>query len=190
MLIYIAGQYSGDVSHNIQIAKEESLKLWKMGFTVFCPHMNTANFENDIPYNRVMDGCIEILEKCDAVVLLQNWEQSTGAKIEKEFAENHDIPVYYSPEIPYPRVHTSSTDHQTAMGILQALFKKKEGTHTFEEVEYNRHFLDTLRLLFPDIDQLWRIAKTVKANHNVLMARKKIGEIFTHIGKTLGDAEK
>jgi hypothetical protein len=107
MLIYTAGPYSpsagaGTVEENIQRAREAALQLWEAGYTVICPHLNTANFEEEIDLQPkdYVDRDLEIVERCDAIVMLPKWQQSLGAVRELEHALANDVDVYYWPEVP------------------------------------------------------------------------------------------
>lgn len=102
MIIYTAGLYSkGNIDDNIEVARKCAIDLWERGFTVICPHLNTAHFEVDckVGYEDYMRGDLEIIARCDAVVMLPNWELSEGAKQEKQFAISRDIPIYYYGDI-------------------------------------------------------------------------------------------
>ena len=41
-----------------------------------------------------MQVCIKELAECDGLVLLPCWEQSKGAKIERQLADDLNIPIY------------------------------------------------------------------------------------------------
>jgi hypothetical protein len=108
MLVYIAGPYSasagaGTVDENIQRAREVAVTLWDMGYTVICPHLNTAHFDDeiDLPNKVYVDRDLEIVERCDGIVMLPYWAQSRGAVRELEHAIKHDVEVYYWPDVPY-----------------------------------------------------------------------------------------
>jgi len=50
-----------------------------------------------------LNGDLEMVGRCDAVIVCPGWEESHGTKGEIAFAESHNIPVYYwpnKPEIP------------------------------------------------------------------------------------------
>jgi hypothetical protein len=88
-LIYIAGPYSAPteigILDNIRKACEARDRLIENGWAVVCPHANTANMDNTNPgiYYR-MD--LALLARCDAIYMLKNWENSTGARMEYDFA--------------------------------------------------------------------------------------------------------
>lgn len=97
MLIYLAGPYRGNTEDNIRIADEVSRELWAKGYYVICPHKNTSGFEQDtrISIEHILKGDLIMLSKCDAIVMLPNWDKSEGAKIEHDFAKAHLMPIYY-----------------------------------------------------------------------------------------------
>jgi nucleoside 2-deoxyribosyltransferase len=106
MLVYVAGPYSGDtdekVESNIVSARCIGIELWEMGHSVIVPHMNTAHFEklSDVSWERFMEGDLDILSRCDCLVLTPDWRESKGACMEKEYAESLKIPVYVYPCLP------------------------------------------------------------------------------------------
>ena len=96
VIIYLAGPYTPingrTLSDNIENAKNTAKELWGEGFAVICPHMNTAFFTG-IPNDLFYLGGLEILERCDAVLMLDGWEESFGAKMERLDALKNNIPV-------------------------------------------------------------------------------------------------
>lgn len=69
--------------------------LWKLGFTCISPISNTAFMNHqDIDHQRFLDGDLDILARCDALLMNRGWENSDGCRAEKVFAEGHDIPVF------------------------------------------------------------------------------------------------
>ena len=109
MIVYVAGPYRGkteaDVARNIKQAREIGVALWDMGITAIVPHLNTAYMEHDCSVDDVdrvfLDGDLEILARCDAIVLTPDWSASEGATGERLFAASRHIPIYYWPsEVP------------------------------------------------------------------------------------------
>jgi len=84
-------------------------------------------------------------------------------------------------------MNETTMTHQQAYSLLRFLFRKKDGNQIFEESEYNHYFLGAVRIFYPEIDDLWRVANAKSPTKNTLEARKKIGQIFIDIGKTLDD---
>lgn len=107
MLIYTAGPYSesagvGTVEENITRAADVAVKLWDMGYTVICPHLNTAHFEDltSLSNKDFVDRDLEMVQVCDGIVMLPYWEQSLGAVRELECARNNDLQVWFWPNVP------------------------------------------------------------------------------------------
>ena len=89
VVIYIAGPYRADTIYklkkNIERAEEIAMKLWKAGFSVICPHKNTAFFDGELSDDNWMIGGLEILQRCDAMFLTKGWEGSKGSVKEHEY---------------------------------------------------------------------------------------------------------
>jgi len=88
-VIYISGQYSAKTIFgriwNIYKAGKVALRYWEQNHAVICPHLNTSCFgelwfhTDKCDYNTWMEGDIEILRRCDAIVMMKGWEKSKGA---------------------------------------------------------------------------------------------------------------
>jgi hypothetical protein len=106
MITYVAGPYRADtdegVIDNIDNARKVAIRLWEDGYTVICPHLNTARFELDCicEDKTYLRGDLEILARCDAMVVLPNYEHSNGTLGEIKFAEDRGIPITYYPDLP------------------------------------------------------------------------------------------
>lgn len=103
--IYVAGKYSGSTSEevacNIAIARKWSIEIWQAGFNAFCPHLNSAHFEEytDVSWDEYLDAYLHAVDRCDGVFMIpENWEASTGARIEHDHAKNIGLPVFYDIE--------------------------------------------------------------------------------------------
>jgi hypothetical protein len=103
MLIYVAGKYTGNVQANIDKAEQIAGALWGMGHAVICPHSNSAHYEDKFPevtWEAYLQGDFNMISRCDALVMVDNWKDSKGAKMEHEYALSLGIPVYYAPDLP------------------------------------------------------------------------------------------
>lgn len=101
-VIYISGPFRADnsweVEQNIRRAEALSLEVWRNGMVAICPHANTRFFQGAAPDEVWLRGDIEILLRCDAVLLVPGWEGSVGTRGEVEAAEKRGIPVFTSIE--------------------------------------------------------------------------------------------
>lgn len=108
MIVYIAGPYRAKTTYlieqNINKAKALALEVWKKGHIAVCPHANTAHFDGELPDFVWLNGAIEIMKRCDAVVLVEGWENSAGTIKEIEATKEVNISIYKSiDELPSPK---------------------------------------------------------------------------------------
>lgn len=96
---FISGPYRADtineIKENIQTAEKYAKKYWRLGYAVICPHMNSAFFDGICADSVRRGGYIEILKKCDCLILIPNWWDSRGSVAEKDFAIDNDIEIIY-----------------------------------------------------------------------------------------------
>ena len=87
---FISGPYRAatkeGISANIEAAREVAVKYWRKGYAVFAPHLNTAHFDGLCPDEVWLKGDLEILRRCDVVVMMEEWWKSEGAKAEHALA--------------------------------------------------------------------------------------------------------
>ena len=101
-VVYIAGPFRGPdawtIECNIRRAETLALEVWRAGFAVICPHTNTRFFHEAAPDSVWLEGDIEILHRCDAVLVTPDWAMSQGAMAEVAIAQKAEIPVFHSVE--------------------------------------------------------------------------------------------
>lgn len=101
-ILFLAGAYMSsdlnDIKKNIQLAEQQSIELWNRGYKVFSPHLNTRNFEVKAKAGEeaYKEFDMRMLQCCDAVFALPNWEESEGARAEIAEAKRLDKPIFYS----------------------------------------------------------------------------------------------
>ena len=101
-LLYVAGPYSANETHteqeHVDRAEEVSIQLIRAGFHVITPHKNTSGYEKyedeNINFETWIEMDFNILKRCDAVFLMNNWFRSEGARLEMSFAFANDIYVF------------------------------------------------------------------------------------------------
>lgn len=100
-LIYVAGRYRAPtreaVAANIAAARAVGVYAASLGWYPCIPHVNTAHFEDDLPDlgdEFWLAGTLELMSRCDAVVLVDGWETSLGTAGEIQKADALMLPVY------------------------------------------------------------------------------------------------
>lgn len=96
-VVYVAGPFRADnaweIEQNIRRAETEALRVWQMGVAAVCPHANNRFYQGAADDDVWLAGDLKMLERCDAMLLVDGWQNSIGAVIEKRHAEEHGIPV-------------------------------------------------------------------------------------------------
>lgn len=98
-LAYIAGPYrSGHgrtILENCRNAEKVAIKYWKLGYAVICPHKNTEFFDGLADDSVWLEGDLEILKRCDVMVCMENYLESSGAAAEHEYAKKLGKEIIY-----------------------------------------------------------------------------------------------
>ena len=98
-LVYITGPFRSatllEVQHNVERARDVGLAVAQRtgGYPVI-PHMMTSEFDKSMTDDFWLAGTMELLRRCDAVMLMSTWELSSGARAEQAEAERRGIPVF------------------------------------------------------------------------------------------------
>ena len=96
-LVYLAGPYRADtaweIEQNVQWAERLAAQLWKHGFVAVSPHLLTRHFQGIAPDSIFLDGLIELMRRCDCVLV---FGRSPGTDEEVIEASKCELPVYWS----------------------------------------------------------------------------------------------
>lgn len=106
-LVYVAGPYRAEtregVAQNVAAARHVGRLCVQKGWFPVLPTVNTAHLDHDFPGladdQYWLDGTMEMMRRCDAVVLVDGWQYSSGAKAEIEEARKMDLKVYMSSHV-------------------------------------------------------------------------------------------
>lgn len=97
-VVYVAGKYRGQnawaVELNIRAAAEVAARVWAAGLVALCPHTNAAHMEGAATDEHFLAGTLELMRRCDAVILVPGWSTSEGTKAEIAEAMRLGLPVF------------------------------------------------------------------------------------------------
>lgn len=99
-VVYVAGPYRGKSEHevvqNIRRAEALALEVWREGAACICPHKNTALFggAHGLSDSVWLKGDLELISRCDAVIMTPDYERSAGAIDEMNLAYRLGLPVF------------------------------------------------------------------------------------------------
>lgn len=96
MKIYISGKITGLHKRDYRGKfKAAANRLRDQGHTVVDPSRLDVY---DLTYAQYMAIDTTLLSFCDGIYMLDNWQDSNGAKLEKEYAESLGLKVLYESE--------------------------------------------------------------------------------------------
>ena len=90
MKIYISGQMAKRPNYKEIFEKAEN-DLTEKGYTV----INPAWLPKGLGTTRYMPICMAMIDGCDAIFMLNGWENSKGACLEKAYAEYQEKLIIY-----------------------------------------------------------------------------------------------
>ena len=97
-LIYIAGPYRADsqyeTAQNIARARKAAEAVWALGGAALCPHLNSAWMSGLGPEGMFLRGYLELLRRCDAILVLADSDDSVGTQNELALAHTLGMPVF------------------------------------------------------------------------------------------------
>lgn len=91
--IYIAGKVTGEplIACTMKFGAAQK-ELEALGFEAINPLAVVGDFQSS--WELAMKKCIKALVDCDAMVILPDWEESKGAKIERQLAWDLNITIF------------------------------------------------------------------------------------------------
>lgn len=102
--IYIAAPFTGNADqkrNNVEAARYIGARIARRGYYPVMPTVNTYGFNElapTVPNDWWYFATVELMRRCDAVLFVDGWEQSTGCCFEKKEAEKQGIPIFFSIE--------------------------------------------------------------------------------------------
>lgn len=98
MKVYVAGKITGlDRSATVEKFNAAARILTDMSFDVLVP--TVLPVLEELSYMDYLHICFAMIDVCDAVVFLPDWEQSQGAKLERDYARRSNKKIWYYSEL-------------------------------------------------------------------------------------------
>lgn len=132
-VIYVAGPFRAPstwlIEQNIRKAEEAALNIWRAGAVALSPHLNTRFFQGAAPDEVWLQGDLELMKRCDAVLMLEGWKESAGSTIEHQYAMKWGLKVLYSHDEAVRWIHGNGKQSVRAEGDDENVRKWSDPEH-------------------------------------------------------------
>lgn len=136
-VVYICGPHRSSTREGVQLNIQSAMQVGKLaclkGWSPVIPHSNAAMLDEILPDlgdQFWLDATMELMRRCDAVVLAPGWQRSEGVKGELSEADRLKIPIYRSEhELPYADVFLEEMEEDrlsTPVSLSPALMEVME----------------------------------------------------------------
>jgi len=102
-LVYIAGPYRAsdawEVTENIHRAERAAREVARLGAMPVTPHSITARMSGVESDELWLQGTLELMRRCDAVLVLPGYEKSGGTQGEIAEADRLQLPIFMPLEL-------------------------------------------------------------------------------------------
>lgn len=102
VFVYISGPMTAkagwSIEENVLVGVEMYFELLRHRIPCFCPHLSGIfpSAWTVMPHQQWLEYDCRVIDRCTHVLLLPRWETSSGARVEKAYAEAHGKPVVQS----------------------------------------------------------------------------------------------
>jgi nucleoside 2-deoxyribosyltransferase len=100
-IIYTAGAFRAptpwEVEQNVRVAEREALRVAQLGAMPVCPHSMLRHFDQarGVSDDHWLQGTLELMRRCDAVLVVGEYFRSEGTRAEIVEAERLGLPVFF-----------------------------------------------------------------------------------------------
>ena len=97
-MFYISHPFTGNEEQNRQEARKITALL-KREYPqyIFINPLDAIKYAENVPewnYEEILNQCIDIMYKCDGIIMTGQWENSRGCLAEKEAAQREKMEIY------------------------------------------------------------------------------------------------
>ena len=176
MKVYISGQITGLEYQQAQEKFESaSVLLSDMGLVPVNPMKNGLPYDSEWEKHMIRD--IEMLMGCDAILMLDNWTESRGARIEKKIAEERNLLIMYQKSLGCDNMQVELIKDaiEQTMGLTYEKYTKKgrELDGYFARMIFAHHCMRLDHLSIEDIARL--------VNRDMVQARRYVNNYDTEL---------
>lgn len=98
-VVYTAGPFTAptawEIECNVMAMRNIALAVAKLSAVPLCPHANTSLFHGQCTPEFWYAATLELLRRCDAIVMHPLWQTSQGSRKEHDWATVHCMPIFY-----------------------------------------------------------------------------------------------
>jgi hypothetical protein len=98
-IVYVAGPYRGEIKYNVLKAAAVGRLLRQCGKAVIIPHVESLFFPESLTEEEWIEHGIDLLHCVDTVVLVPEWQDSSGTRNEIEYGKEYKKSVYEFDEL-------------------------------------------------------------------------------------------
>jgi hypothetical protein len=98
-IVYVAGPHRGEIKYNVLKAAAVGRLLRQCGKAVIIPHVESLFFPGSLTEEEWIEHGIDLLHCVDTVVLVPEWQDSSGTRNEIEYAKEYKKSVYEFDEL-------------------------------------------------------------------------------------------
>lgn len=91
-MVYISGAITGTSDYMERFARAEKV-LTERGMSVINPAKVNSMMPQDTTYDQYMKMSFCMLSMCQRIYMIDGWENSKGANMERDYARKHGIDI-------------------------------------------------------------------------------------------------